>query len=70
MASELNILNHFEGKRVKVYAQGGFAVGKCVHDSLSTRMMVVETDKGDQAYCYDYGIVFVEGEATFPKLED
>jgi hypothetical protein len=61
----------FIGKRLKVYAQGGFAVGKCVdapqHEQIDWLILV--TDKGDTVYVLSPGLIFVEKTGIpFPPL--
>ena len=65
MASELI------GKQVKVYAQGGFAVGTCERDywEEGRRYMTVKTQNAT-AHIDTPGIIFVEDDVKFPKLED
>jgi hypothetical protein len=64
MASELI------GKQVKVYAQGGFAVGVCESDYWvdGRRCMTVKTQNA-VAHIDTPGIIFVEDDVKFPKLE-
>jgi hypothetical protein len=59
------------GKQVKVYAQGGFAVGTCVSDHWydGHRFMTIKTQNAT-AYIDNPGIIFVEDDVKFPKLED
>ena len=58
-------------KNVKVYAQGGFAVGVCIADYRidGERRMEVRTHNAI-AYIENPGIIFVEDEVEFPKIED
>jgi hypothetical protein len=61
----------FIGKRLKVYAHGGFAVGKCVDapEFSQPDWLILVTDKGDTVYVYSPGLIFVEQAGIpFPPL--
>ena len=64
--------SNLTGKRVKVYAQGAFATGTFVNEDIIDGVIHIEvrTDSSMTAYIINPGIIFVEDDVKFPKLED